>query len=340
MNTMKKSLTGIDIFKLLAALGVVAIHTGLPFFKILGRLGVPFFIVISSYFFFRHYLKLSNVEAVKYLKKFIFRIGLLFLTWEVFYLPLAIYNNLKFINQTKDSFSILHIICKIIFDFFYPVPSNGNGWGPSWYLLAMIIGLPLFVFIYKLLKTNLMILGLIVLLIEIYYILANGYGYLTHLSTLGTYAFPRVMVYIFMGLLLVHFKSKINQINIKYIVKISFLLILLFLGENFLIKNMGGAINSEEVFTTVPSSFSMTTLALKWNPNIKHTIQYRNFSTFLYCIQQWLLVIYGKYLPLIINYKLISVIEFIIIILTSLLIFKMYIFIKEKTHWRFFNYMI
>lgn len=39
----KKLYKGVDIFKLIAAFGVVAINTGVDFFNILGRLGVPFF---------------------------------------------------------------------------------------------------------------------------------------------------------------------------------------------------------------------------------------------------------------------------------------------------------
>ena len=42
---------GIDVFKLFAAIGVVAIHANLVFFKTLGRMGVPFFVIISSFFF-------------------------------------------------------------------------------------------------------------------------------------------------------------------------------------------------------------------------------------------------------------------------------------------------
>ena len=51
----KKLYKGVDIFKLIAAFGVVAINTGVDFFNILGRLGVPFFVMISSFFFFKYY---------------------------------------------------------------------------------------------------------------------------------------------------------------------------------------------------------------------------------------------------------------------------------------------
>ncbi len=41
---------GIDVFKLLAAVGVVAIHSNLMFFKTLGRMGVPFFLPKIKYY--------------------------------------------------------------------------------------------------------------------------------------------------------------------------------------------------------------------------------------------------------------------------------------------------
>ncbi|MDB6254885.1 acyltransferase family protein [Lactobacillus amylovorus] len=145
----KKLYKGIDIFKLVAALGIVAIHTGIRFFNILGRLGVPFFVVISSFFFFKHYFRLNNVLKRKnYIKKFLVRLGLLFLTWEVFYIPLALNEFLKISNRKIEGKSLL----LYIFDFFYPVPSNANGWGPSWYLIAMFMALPIFIGIFYLCK--------------------------------------------------------------------------------------------------------------------------------------------------------------------------------------------
>ena len=112
----KKLYKGIDIFKLVAALGVVAIHTGIKFFDILGRLGVPFFVIISSFFFFKHYFRLnSSIQSKNYIKKFLVRLGLLFLTWEVFYIPLALNEFLK-ISSRKIEIKPLLLY---IFDFLY-----------------------------------------------------------------------------------------------------------------------------------------------------------------------------------------------------------------------------
>ncbi|MCT3586107.1 hypothetical protein EFR95_07140, partial [Lactobacillus amylovorus] len=48
---MKKEYSGVDLFKLLAAIGVIAIHTDMPILRIISRLAVPFFAIISSMFF-------------------------------------------------------------------------------------------------------------------------------------------------------------------------------------------------------------------------------------------------------------------------------------------------
>lgn len=168
-------MTGVDIFKLFAAFGVVAIHVGLPILKTFGRIGVPFFVIISSFFFFRHYGELTN-EAMKksYLIKFEKRILHLFLSWEIFYIPLLIRNNSSLF---KNGGVNINTISKFIFDFLYPIPSNGNGWGPSWYLIAMMIGLPIFIYIYK--SFNIYVIAFISVILESYYVAATGYGYLT-----------------------------------------------------------------------------------------------------------------------------------------------------------------
>ena len=146
---VKKLYKGIDIFKLVAALGVVTIHTGIKFFDILGRLGVPFFVIVSSFFFFKHYFRLNNsIQRKNYIKKFLVRLGLLFLTWEVFYIPFAI---IKFMMINNGTITIKSVLL-YIFDFFYPVPSNANGWGPSWYLIAMFMALPIFIGVFYLLR--------------------------------------------------------------------------------------------------------------------------------------------------------------------------------------------
>lgn len=335
---VKKLYKGIDIFKLVAALGVVTIHTGIKFFDILGRLGVPFFVIVSSFFFFKYYFRLNNsIQRKNYIKKFLVRLGLLFLTWEVFYIPFAI---IKFMMINNGTITIKSVLL-YIFDFFYPVPSSANGWGTSWYLIAMFMALPIFIGVFYLLRKNLIILGILCVIIEFYFICANGYGYLTHWSTLGTYGFPRVMIYIYIGMLFAKFKDKINDYSFKRYLWIFGALLVLFLIENFVIKISGGIINSEEVFTTAPTALAGSLVAIRWQPNIGNTINIRNFSTFLYCAQQWGLVIWGKFMHITnIKFLGINLIGFVFIVVSSYIFYLLYKWIKIKTQWKFWSYMV
>ena len=335
----KKLYKGVDIFKLIAAFGVVAIHTGVDFFNILGRLGVPFFVIISSFFFFKHYFKLSSgIQRKNYINKFLVRLGMLFLTWEVFYVPLALGEFTKINGGVRLKIKSLLLY---IFEFFYPVPSNANGWGPSWYLIALFMALPIFIGIFYLLRKNLVVLGILCVIIEFYFVCANGYGYITHWSTLGTYGFPRVMIYIYIGMLFAKFKDKINDYSLERYLWIFGALLVLFLIENFVIKMLGGISTSEEVLTTAPTALAGSLIAIKWQPNVTNTVNIRNFSTFLYCAQQWGLVVWGKFMHVFnINFLGINMAEFVFVVVSSYVFYLLYRWVKVKTRWRLWSYMI
>lgn len=297
-------------------------------------MGVPFFVMISSFFFFKHYFKLSSgIQRKNYIKKFLVRLGLLFLTWEVFYIPLALNEFLKISSRKIEVKSLL----LYIFDFLYPVPSNANGWGP--FLVFNCNVLPIFIGVFYLLRKNLIVLGILCVIIEFYFVCANGYGYLTHWSTLGTYGFPRVMIYIYLGMLFAKVKDKINDYSLKRYLGIFGALLFLFLIENLVIKMTGGIINSEEVFTTVPTALAGSLVAIRWQPNIGDTINIRNFSTFLYCAQQWGLVVWGKFMH-VFSFLGINMAEFVFVAVRSYIFYLLYRWVKGKTQWRFWSYMI
>ncbi len=126
-----KSYTGIDIFRLIAALLVIAIHTSplssinetadFILTRIFARIAVPFFFVTSGYFLITRYSR--NADK---LFKFIKKTALIYSAAIVIYLPINIYNNYF------DMESLLpNIIKDIIFD--------GTLYH-LWYLPASIIG--------------------------------------------------------------------------------------------------------------------------------------------------------------------------------------------------------
>lgn len=128
---LNKSYTGIDIFRLIAALLVIAIHTSplssinetadFILTRIFARIAVPFFFVTSGYFLITRYSR--NADK---LFKFIKKIALIYSAAIVIYLPINIYNNYFDMENLLPN-----IIKDIIFD--------GTLYH-LWYLPASIIG--------------------------------------------------------------------------------------------------------------------------------------------------------------------------------------------------------
>lgn len=341
MNKIPKVYTGVDIFKMVAAIGIVAIHTNVLFFKTLGRLGVPFFVIISSFFFFNHYLKLNNRKDKKsYLIKYLKRIGCLYLCWQILYIPLAVVAFKHSMNRW-GGISVLNII-RYLYTFIYPGYTNNNGWGQSWFLISLLIGIPLFLFLYKYLK--LWTLTILSLVIELYYVLANEFSFITHLSVWGTLYFPRILIYILIGFYVVKYKNKIFQIEAKKSGLVFLIFLVLFITENYIIFKLGGSINSEEIFTTVPTSLSMVLFALNWQVKIQKDILIRNFSTFLYCNQIWPIRLINKFLVLIHmgneNNVSVQLILFLGVIVESLVLFLIYLKLRKSKKWIVLNYLV
>ena len=186
----KRIYTGFDLVKLIAAICIIAIHTRAPFFNIIGRLGVPFFAIVSSILFFNHYQRLIKCEEKKdYLLKFCRRIFLLYITWQVIYIPIAI-RQFRVIMASLKGTGFKNLLVYFL-DFFFPAVYNSqgvdltqdaNGWGPSWYLLASIIAMPVLVGLLRLFKQHVLPVFIICILVEIYIILADEFSDWTHLS--------------------------------------------------------------------------------------------------------------------------------------------------------------
>lgn len=126
-----KTYTGIDIFRMIAALLVIAIHTS-PLSSInetadfiltrfFARIAVPFFFVTSGYFLITRYSR--NADK---LFKFIKKTALIYVAAIVIYLPINIYNNYFDMENLLPN-----IIKDIVFD--------GTLYH-LWYLPASIIG--------------------------------------------------------------------------------------------------------------------------------------------------------------------------------------------------------
>lgn len=138
----KTHYNSIDCAKVLFAVFVVGIHTLAPFTATLSieaqrvttallSMAVPFFFVASGFLLGNKLNSTDREGQLVYLKKWIYRIGRLYLLWTLIYLPYAIYG----FSLEKLSFikSVAIYTRNIIL-----VGENYWSW-PLWYLLAMFI---------------------------------------------------------------------------------------------------------------------------------------------------------------------------------------------------------
>lgn len=140
----RMNLNGLDLFKFIMAIFVVAIHTEplygienktvVSFFSVLTSCAVSFFFIASGYLLARKfeepYCCKSNRNAViRYLKKIL----KMYFIWTAVYFPLAVY------YYHKENYSVLYSILVTVRKFVFR-GDNYNSW-MLWYLLATIYAL-------------------------------------------------------------------------------------------------------------------------------------------------------------------------------------------------------
>lgn len=345
--TNKKIYTGFDLIKLFAAVGIIAIHTRVPFLNIIGRLGVPFFAIVSSVLFFNHYQYLNNDEMKRnYLIKFCKRIFLLYAVWQVIYIPIAIHQ-FRTIMLSLNGINFQNILrygCDFIFPAVYnsrgvDLTQDANGWGPSWYLLASIVAMPVFVLLLKLVRHRILPIFLLCLLPEIYIILADEFGNITHWQPFINHTFLRLLIYFCIGYLIVVGRKHLEAWSLTRLVCAFVVFLLLFIIENLLVHFYGGTYDTEEVITTAPTGFLLSVIAMRINPVLRHPVQVRNLSTFLYCFQIWPIIIFQQIFK-IFGWQTYHLVLFMLVMLVSLLAAFLYDLCRQHYRWNFLKYMV
>lgn len=332
---------GIDIYKLILAMGIVALHASVKFLDTLGRLGVPFFTIVSSFLFFKKYLSLTKNARSFYLRKWSKRVLFLYIAWEFVYLPSIIRT---MVSVFKNGIN-LKITTLWLFHYFFPATFihghtiNSNGWGPSWYLLAILFGIPVCAKLFLLNKSKLsdLVIGLFMVMVEIYFILCSEFFNITKLSPLLIHTAVRLMPYFFIGYLCAKHLEKLLKINYIYILTLIFLI--LFLIENLLCYIYTNRPINEEIITTVPTCSLLFFSSLKCKPVIANTVYIREMSTFIYCFQWWPLFILNQ----LVKENLLPNYHFVIFMITSIaciLGYLVYSKIRKQTKYNFWKYFV
>lgn len=134
----KRTYNSIDILKIILALFVVVIHSGIDKTVLAPvlRIAVPLFFIISSYFFFTKNAKLQtnkekNTAFLKTIKRNLF----LYLFWAIIQLPIVIFMRGYHHDFIFDG--VLNVLKDIVI---------GGAFTGAWYLVALIIGI-LFVYL-------------------------------------------------------------------------------------------------------------------------------------------------------------------------------------------------
>lgn len=171
----RKNLVLVDIFRIIMAIFVVAIHTkpfhnfNLDIFERLFDFAVPFFFIATSYFFFNKFYTQENKEEL--INNYIIKNLKSYFIWTLVYLPLAIYGYI-FIYKFGLLKSIIIYMKDLVF-----VGEHYYSW-PLWFLLSIIYTFVFYKVLFKKIRTNpeykiLCFSIIIYLLANIFTLLAN-----------------------------------------------------------------------------------------------------------------------------------------------------------------------
>lgn len=147
MTKIKRQYAAIDIARYVSALLVVCIHVypfvdisetfNMYFMQCVCRLAVPFFFVVSAYFFFRKITAGKEQENREHLKSWLIRLARIYLIWTVIYLPYVIW------NYASTGFTWQSLL-GYIRDFFFT-----GSYYHLWFLPALMVGMIIVCWLYE-----------------------------------------------------------------------------------------------------------------------------------------------------------------------------------------------
>lgn len=175
MKLMKK--INLDIARFIAALMIVAIHM-YPFTciselvdynltRILFRVGVPFFLLITGYFMIA-----KSLDNKEYIRKYTTKILIMYFISIIIYIPINIYSGYF------HNFNIISFIKNIII--------NGTMYH-LWYFPALIMGIWVTYFLTKYIKNRYVQMGIFIILYVIGLFGDNYYGLIKNISIINSF---------------------------------------------------------------------------------------------------------------------------------------------------------
>ncbi|AOY78015.1 alanine racemase [Clostridium formicaceticum] len=280
---------GIDYFRFIAAILVIAIHTfpllsvnteaDLILTRVIGRVAVPFFFMTTGFFIFASY----DEGSFSY-KSFLLKIVKLYGVSILLYLPLNFYAG-HFSGKYAGAFILKNI-------FF-----NGTFYH-LWYFPAIIIGVGVFLLLLKYCKMHTaIIIALLLYLIGVfgdsYYGIANEIPFLRNFYDILFFFFDYTRnglffspIYLFLGALF----SKIPQ---RHSFKTSMVGLLLSLSilmvEGLLIHHFSAPKHDSMYIALLPSMYFLFQMLLLWKGSSHKSL--RTIAMLVYIIHPWCIVL-------------------------------------------------
>lgn len=328
---MKKNYS-IQVYKLVAAILVVAIHA-IPFYDInvnlgfivhdiIDRTAVPFFFMVSGYFYAE-----KIVERKNYVNHYLKNVLKIYLFWSIVFLPLDFF---KIYNLTYDIFYTIELyIWRLFF-----VGSHFH----LWFFPALIFSMLILDFWYKRLKSNIKYTILIIFLLYFIGLLDLSYScsnifanndIFNHLKDIYEGVFATTRNGLFFGIPFVflgYYLGKKKNIYIMYSYKYIFLFIsgsiLLSIFEIYISKYFFGIKGAEgDIFIVLPLLSFWIFVCLIKDPFSKKRMKLidMDLSLGIYIIHPIILNLINESL-LKLNIYISNTIKFIIIIVLSIII--------------------
>lgn len=326
--------------KYIGSIFVIFIHTlptgfGIQLGNITGRFAVPFFLIVSAFFFTR---KLNSSKySNNMINQYIIRIFKLFIFWFVLNLPIVMYDSLIFF-KTHKSFVLLKYLLTCIFS---AVP----GYGVSWYLITSMFSAFLLGRLYmKFPSYTLLIYTLPFFLISV---ITSTYGHFIHsfalLNTFRSAFSPANSIFsglFFFAIGMYLFDQRefyfhaLSLTKSLIITSISFIGMLVEgnLAINYKLPYVTGT--TDQFFTLVPFAFFLVVLCFKIPLHLKHAKLYREASTVTY-LSQFIFIFGFKFLFLHFNVAINEYLLAVLTILSTSSTFFILYFLESKKnlHW-------
>jgi len=259
----------VDFFRLFAAFAVVSLHVYIGtvplevtiYLRLLARYAVPFFFLISGYFFYFSVNRNGGEALLKNLHKLI---GIYVVTWCI-YLPKCI---------LKDKF---------VFD--YPLLFTGTD-GHLWFLTSLVFGLIFCWYFKNLVKKKILLIFLILVFLTpclIFHYL-NAFGISNSIGETFS-RFVLSVPFLLMGMTIAHYRLKLGKISASLVIILS--LALLFVEVYiFNRENYGNLWRIEFLLNTIPLSIGIFFLSFNFSVNDQLASYGRTYALGIYLYHQ------------------------------------------------------